>query len=68
MARLADEKAKIEATMATPGFYDGDNADVMQATARKLAATTAALAAAESEWLAAEEALEAALAASEGLS
>ena len=66
MARLADEKATIEAAMAAPGFYDGDNADVMQATARKLAATTAALAAAESEWLAAEEALEAALAASDG--
>jgi len=68
MARLAGEKAKIEAAMAAPGFYDGDNAEVMQATASKLAATIAALTAAESEWLAAEEALETVIATTERFS
>jgi ATP-binding cassette subfamily F protein 3 len=62
MARLAEEKAALEARMAEPGFYDSGNAAKVQQTVARLAEVSVALAETEAAWLEAEEALEAALA------
>ncbi len=60
IARLRDEKVRLEARLADPAMYaPGRIADVTAANAR-LAAIVRETAAAEEDWLAAEEALEAA--------
>jgi len=60
LAKLAGERAKIEAKLADPALYaPGRTADVTAANTR-LAAIRREAAAAEEAWLAAEEALEAA--------
>jgi ATP-binding cassette, subfamily F, member 3 len=57
IARLASEKTRIEATLADPALYaPGRAGDVTEAQTR-LAAVKRESAAAEAEWMAAEEAL-----------
>jgi len=58
---LADEKARLEAVMAEPGFYDAGDPTNVQQTVSRLQAVTTELADAEMAWLKAEEALESAL-------
>ena len=51
--------AALDAKIADPALYDGDDASARAADlARRRAAAIRALAAAEAEWLEAEEALE----------
>ena len=61
MKQLADEKARLEAVMAEPGFYDAGDPTKVQQTVSRLQAVTTELADAEMAWLEAEEALESAL-------
>ncbi|MEK9851082.1 MAG: ATP-binding cassette domain-containing protein, partial [Candidatus Puniceispirillum sp.] len=61
MKQLADEKARLEAVMAEPGFYDAGDPTNVQQTVSRLQAVTTELADAEMAWLEAEEALESAL-------
>ncbi len=61
LARLAAERTAIEQTLADPALYiPARKAEVVAANAR-LAALKKLAATAEADWLAAEEALEAAL-------
>ena len=60
LARLAAERAAIEATLADPGLYVPTRKTEIAAANARLAAIKKLAAAAEAEWLAAEEALEAA--------
>jgi ATP-binding cassette, subfamily F, member 3 len=60
LARLAAERAAIEAKLADPELYASGRAGEIAAANAKLAAIKRLAAAAEAEWLAAEEALEAA--------
>ena len=60
MARLAEERASIERTLADPALYVQARKGEMAAANARLAAIAKLAAAAEAEWLAAEEALEAA--------
>ena len=57
---LAAEKKKTEVEMATPGFYDSGNAEIIAQFSIKLAKIDADLLNAEQDWFAAEEALDAA--------
>ncbi len=59
MAKLAAERATIEARLADPKMYAAGRAAEVTAANTRLAAITRETAAAEAEWLAAEEALEA---------
>jgi ATP-binding cassette, subfamily F, member 3 len=59
LGRLAAERAAIEAKLADPELYAPGRAPEMAAANSKLAAISRLAAAAEAEWLAAEEALEA---------
>ncbi len=58
--QLAKERAKLEALLADPALYAAGRAGEVTAAQRRLAALAKATDAAEAEWLAAEEALEAA--------
>jgi len=60
LAKLAAERATIERKLADPGLYGPGRAGEIAATNARLAAIRRLSAAAETEWLAAEEALEAA--------
>jgi ATP-binding cassette, subfamily F, member 3 len=60
LARLAEERASIEKTLADPGLYVPTRKSEIAAANARLAAIAKLAAAAEAEWLAAEEALEAA--------
>jgi ATP-binding cassette subfamily F protein 3 len=60
LARLATERASIEKTLADPSLYVPTRKSEIAAANARLAAIAKLAAAAESEWLAAEEALEAA--------
>ena len=60
LARLAAERAAIEKTLADPALYVPARKAEMAAANARLAAIRKLAAAAEAEWLAAEEALEAA--------
>jgi ATP-binding cassette subfamily F protein 3 len=60
VARLAAERAMIEGKLADPGLYGPGRAGEIAATNARLAAIRRLSLAAETEWLAAEEALEAA--------
>jgi ATP-binding cassette subfamily F protein 3 len=60
LARLAAERASIEAKLAKPDLYASGRTSEIAAANSRLAAITKLVAAAEAEWLAAEEALEAA--------
>ncbi len=60
VARLAAERVMIERKLADPGLYGPGRAGEIAATNARLAAIRRLSAAAETEWLAAEEALEAA--------
>ena len=60
LARLAAERAAIEKTLADPALYVPTRKAEMAAANARLAAIRKLAAAAEAEWLAAEEALEAA--------
>jgi ATP-binding cassette subfamily F protein 3 len=60
LARLAAERTAIEARLADPALYAPGRAPEIAAANAKLAAIARLAAAAEAEWLAAEEALEAA--------
>ena len=60
LARLAAERAAIEKTLADPALYVPTRKAEMAAASARLAAIRKLAAAAEAEWLAAEEALEAA--------
>jgi ATP-binding cassette subfamily F protein 3 len=57
---LARERARLEARLADPGLYVPERAGEVTAAQTRLAAVTKATRVAEHEWLAAEEALEAA--------
>jgi ATP-binding cassette subfamily F protein 3 len=57
---LARERARLEARLADPGLYVPERAGEVTAARTRLAAVTKATRVAEHEWLAAEEALEAA--------
>ena len=57
---LTNEKKQIEGDMAKPGFYDSGNAETIAQFSIKLAKIDADLLSAEQDWLAAEEALDAA--------
>ena len=59
MAKLAAERATIEARLADPKMYAAGRAGEVTAANTRLAAITRETEAAEAEWLAAEEALEA---------
>ncbi|HXA20989.1 MAG TPA: ABC-F family ATP-binding cassette domain-containing protein [Acetobacteraceae bacterium] len=60
LGRLAAERASIEAKLADPELYASGHTPEIAAANARLAAITRLAAAAEAEWLAAEEALEAA--------
>ncbi len=60
LARLATERASIEKTLADPSLYVPTRKSEIAAANARLAAIAKLAAAAEAEWLAAEEALEAA--------
>jgi ATP-binding cassette, subfamily F, member 3 len=60
LARLAEERASIEKTLADPALYVPTRKGEIAAANARLAAIAKLAAAAEAEWLAAEEALEAA--------
>ncbi len=60
LARLAEERASIEKTLADPALYVATRRSEIAAANARLAAIGKLAAAAEAEWLAAEEALEAA--------
>ncbi len=60
LARLAAERASIEKTLADPSLYVPTRKSEIAAANARLAAIAKLAAAAEAEWLAAEEALEAA--------
>ena len=60
IARLAQERGKLEATLADPGLYSPARKAEVVATQAKLAAIKRLEQEAEADWLAAEEALEAA--------
>jgi len=60
LARLGAERAAIEKTLADPGLYVPTRKGEFAAANARLAAIKKLAAAAEAEWLAAEEALEAA--------
>jgi ATP-binding cassette subfamily F protein 3 len=60
LARLATERATIEQKLADPGLYAPGRAADIAATTARLAAIKRLAEAAEADWLAAEEALEAA--------
>ncbi|HTI79300.1 MAG TPA: ABC-F family ATP-binding cassette domain-containing protein [Acetobacteraceae bacterium] len=60
LARLAAERASIEKTLADPSLYVPTRKSEIAAANARLAAIARLAAAAEAEWLAAEEALEAA--------
>jgi ATP-binding cassette subfamily F protein 3 len=60
LAKLAAERAAIERKLADPGLYGPGRTGDIAATAARLAAIKKLAAAAEAEWLTAEEALEAA--------
>ena len=60
LARLAAERASIEAKLADPALYGPGRVGEVAAANSRLAAITRLAAAVEAEWLAAEEALEAA--------
>ena len=60
IAKLADERARIEAKLADPALYVPGRAAEVTAAQTRLAAIARATEAAESEWLEAAEALEAA--------
>ena len=62
IAKLAGERAKLEALLADPGIYSPARKSEVVATQAKLAAIKRLEQVAEAEWLAAEEALEAAMA------
>ena len=57
---FAAKRKKIEAEMAKPGFYNGENKEMIAHFSIKLSKIDAALVKAEQDWLAAEEALDAA--------
>jgi ATP-binding cassette subfamily F protein 3 len=58
IAKLAAERARIEAKLADPSLYEPGRANEVTAANTRLAAITRESAAAEADWLAAEEALE----------
>jgi ATP-binding cassette subfamily F protein 3 len=58
IARLAAERAAIEARLADPKLYTAGKPDAITAAQMRLAAIAREMAAAEADWLAAEEALE----------
>ena len=60
LARLAEERASIEKTLADPSLYVPTRKSEIAAANARLATIAKLAAAAEAEWLAAEEALEAA--------
>ena len=60
LAKLAAERATIERKLADPALYGPGRAAEMAAANARLAAISRLTAAAETEWLAAAEALEAA--------
>ena len=60
LARLAEERASIEKTLADPALYVPTRKGEIAGANARLAAIAKLAAAAEAEWLAAEEALEAA--------
>jgi ATP-binding cassette subfamily F protein 3 len=62
IARLASERTALEATLADPGLYAPARKSEVVAAQAKLAAIKRLEQVAEAEWLAAEEALEAAMA------
>jgi ATP-binding cassette, subfamily F, member 3 len=61
IAQLTDERAQIEARLAQPSMYGPGRVAEMAAANVRLAAIAGEIESAESEWLAAAEALEAAL-------
>jgi ATP-binding cassette subfamily F protein 3 len=62
IAKLVAERTAIEARLADPRFYSDGNAHAITSAQTRLAVIAREIAAAEAAWLAAEEALEAALA------
>jgi ATP-binding cassette subfamily F protein 3 len=58
IAKLAAERARIEAKLADPALYEPGRANEVTAANTRLAAIMRESAAAEADWLAAEEALE----------
>ncbi|MCW3473163.1 ABC-F family ATP-binding cassette domain-containing protein [Limobrevibacterium gyesilva] len=60
IARLTDERKRIEAKLADPGLYAPGRAADVTAAQTRLAAVVRAIEAAEADWLEAEEALAAA--------
>jgi ATP-binding cassette subfamily F protein 3 len=60
MARLAQERARLEAALADPASYAPERAAEVTASRTRIAALSREAAAAEAEWLEASEALEAA--------
>ncbi|MBV8576358.1 MAG: ABC transporter ATP-binding protein, partial [Acetobacteraceae bacterium] len=61
IAQLTDERAQIEARLAQPSMYGPGRMAEMAAANVRLAAIAGEIESAESEWLAAAEALEVAL-------
>ena len=59
LKRLGDEKARIEAQLASPDFYAGTDQTLVTATLRDQAKIAARLEATETEWLTLQEQLEA---------
>jgi ATP-binding cassette subfamily F protein 3 len=60
MGKLAAEQAKLEAKLADPAIYAPGRVAEVTAAQTRLAAIAREMAAAEAEWLEAEEAIEAA--------
>jgi ATP-binding cassette subfamily F protein 3 len=58
MQKLGDEKARLEAQLASPEFYGGADQALVTTTLREQARVAAKLEAVESEWLALQEELE----------
>lgn len=59
MKKLGEEKARLEAQLASPEFYGGTDQSVVTTTLREQARVAAKLEEAENEWLALQEQLEA---------
>jgi ATP-binding cassette subfamily F protein 3 len=62
MAKLAEERAKVEATLANPAIYQPHRMPDLISAKTRLSDLARETKSAEADWLAAEEALEAALA------
>ena len=57
IARLSDERARLEVQLADPALYAGDRAAQIVAAQMRLAEIAREIEAAEAQWLEAEEAL-----------